>query len=176
MLARYHMVRGRRPSGEPPPEGIRQDTRKHTRHCLRPPGDAVERYLADPGEESWKEFRATYLATLEERRAADPTPFALIDLEGPEKEAENRIWRAELYARSGDMRSARRDDEIALTHKDWKKLGRRDRLNTLVRLAIARRAAGEATAASQAAAMARKLAKSKERRRLEALLRANGIR
>jgi hypothetical protein len=36
MLARYTIYRGKRPSVEPFPNGIRKDTRKHTKHCLRP--------------------------------------------------------------------------------------------------------------------------------------------
>ena len=48
MLARYKIYRGKRPVGVHPPDGIRQDTRKHTRHCLRPCAEIVSEYLANP--------------------------------------------------------------------------------------------------------------------------------
>ena len=74
MLARYHIVRGARPESDPLPEGIREDTRKHTRHVLRPPAPLVEAFLADV-EAGFPEFRRGYERTLEERYAADPAPF-----------------------------------------------------------------------------------------------------
>ena len=48
MLARYKMYRGNRPPEDPLPAGIRQDTRKHTRHCLRPTEQLVAKFLAAP--------------------------------------------------------------------------------------------------------------------------------
>lgn len=72
-LGRYQMVRGGR-AGDLP-RGVRQDTRKHTRHVLRPPADAVREYLADPSDEAWARFRAAYRATVEERFAADRAAF-----------------------------------------------------------------------------------------------------
>ena len=76
MLGRYTMYRGRRPPSDPLPEGIRQDTRKHTRHCLRPDEAMVRRYLAAPSAGKWREFEAQYLAFLEKRFREDPHPFA----------------------------------------------------------------------------------------------------
>jgi hypothetical protein len=67
MLARYRIVRGARPPNEPLPEGVRQDTRKHTAHVVRPTAPLVERLLADPSAESFAAFRAGYLALLEQR-------------------------------------------------------------------------------------------------------------
>lgn len=72
MLGRYRMVRGRRPPGEPLPDGVRQDTRRHTTHVLRPDGEAVEAYLAAPSEESWRRFAAGYRELLEERAGRRP--------------------------------------------------------------------------------------------------------
>ena len=75
MLGRYHIVRGKRPPGDPLPEGVRQDTRKHTRHVLRPDADAVASYLAAPGPAAWREFARDYEALLTRRRAADRGAF-----------------------------------------------------------------------------------------------------
>ncbi len=75
MLTRYRMYRGARPADDPLPSGIRLDTRKHTKHCLRPTSDAVRDYLAAPNDEAWEQFAAAYRATLAERLESDPTPF-----------------------------------------------------------------------------------------------------
>ncbi len=75
MLARYKIYRGKPPADVHLPEGIRQDTRKHTRHCLRPYTEIVSEYLANPSTEAWKRFKSSYLRNLEERWEADPTPF-----------------------------------------------------------------------------------------------------
>jgi len=75
MLARYKIYRGKPPADVQRPEGIRQDTRKHTRHCLRPPTEIVTEYLANPSLEAWKKFESHYLRNLGERCQADPTPF-----------------------------------------------------------------------------------------------------
>lgn len=75
MLARYTIYRGKRPPGEELPRGVRQDTRKHTKHCLRPATAMVEKFLEDPAAASWEEFRAEYLALLAKRWADDSTPF-----------------------------------------------------------------------------------------------------
>jgi hypothetical protein len=75
MLARYKIYRGKRAADAKLPAGIRQDTRKHTRHCLRPTAEMVSAYLANPSTEAWKKFESSYLGTLEQRWAADPTPF-----------------------------------------------------------------------------------------------------
>lgn len=78
MLGRYRIVRGKRPPGEPLPAGLRQDTRKHTGHVLRPDADAVARYLADPGDAGWEAFSRGYRALLEERSRAEPERFQAI--------------------------------------------------------------------------------------------------
>jgi hypothetical protein len=67
MLARYRIVRGARPANEPLPEGIRQDTRKHTAHVVRPTATLVEQLLADPSVDNFAAFRASYLTLLEHR-------------------------------------------------------------------------------------------------------------
>ncbi len=73
MLSRYQMKRGVRASDLP--AGNRQDTRKHTRHILRPESDAVARYLSAPSDAAWKHFAAAYVKTVEARRRADPARF-----------------------------------------------------------------------------------------------------
>ena len=75
MLARYKIYRGRPLVGANLPTGIRQDTRKHTRHCLRPPKEFVAEYLAKPTSGTWKKFESKYLRNLNDRYEADPTPF-----------------------------------------------------------------------------------------------------
>ena len=75
MLARYKIYRGKLPADVQRPEGGRQDTRKHTRHCLRPTTEIVTKYLSNPTTEAWKDFEASYLRCLDERWEADPTPF-----------------------------------------------------------------------------------------------------
>lgn len=71
MLARYHMRRGRTPEVE----GIRQDTRKHTRHCLRPTAEMVTEYLANVSPATWQEFEQKYFALLHARFTEDRRPF-----------------------------------------------------------------------------------------------------
>jgi hypothetical protein len=81
MIGRYRIVRGKRPPDDPLPDGERQDTRKHTRHVLRPSAELVARFLSRPDTEGFKAFRIGYLALLDERFHADRTPFdALRDL------------------------------------------------------------------------------------------------
>ena len=75
MLARYWMVRGKRPKNDPLPEGTRMDTRKHTRHFLRPETRMVERVLADGSAAAWRDFRGGYLALLKSRFDKDRMPF-----------------------------------------------------------------------------------------------------
>ncbi|MCG8449243.1 MAG: hypothetical protein MI725_06660 [Pirellulales bacterium] len=67
MLARYKIVRGKRPPHEPLPDGIRQDTRKHTRHFLRPSEKIVTDYLAQGTAAAWEKFSAAYLRILQKR-------------------------------------------------------------------------------------------------------------
>jgi len=65
MLARYKIIRGKRPPSDPLPDGERQDTRWRCRkHPLRTTEAAVKRYLASPGEKAWRELRQAYLAEL----------------------------------------------------------------------------------------------------------------
>jgi hypothetical protein len=71
MLAQYHMRRGKPPDVA----GIRQDTRKHTRHCLRPNEEMVARYLACTPSSSWEAFAREYVDLLERRFAEDQRPF-----------------------------------------------------------------------------------------------------
>ena len=75
MLARYKIYRGKPPAGVALPDGIRHDTRKHTRHCLRPEADSVAEYLDNPTDRAWKKFTAAYQKTVERRYQDDPTPF-----------------------------------------------------------------------------------------------------
>ena len=75
MLARYKIFRGRRPADEPLPNGVRMDTRKHTRHCLRPTTEIVTAYLAQPTTAAWKKFKAEYQRLLAARFDEDRTPF-----------------------------------------------------------------------------------------------------
>lgn len=69
MLGRYRIVRGQRSPDEPLPDGVRQDTRKHTRHVLRPEPDEVARFLADPSDAAWERFASAYRAALDARAA-----------------------------------------------------------------------------------------------------------
>ena len=77
MLARYQMRRGAK--AEELPDGVRQDTRRHTRHVLRPEREVVARYLG--GTLSWEAFRASYEATVRARMEEVPQAFdALAEL------------------------------------------------------------------------------------------------
>ena len=75
MLSRYHIVRGRRPANDPLPAGIRQDTRKHTKHCLRPTAELVVPFLDNPTSTNWQRFSGSYRQRLGKRFRLDPTPF-----------------------------------------------------------------------------------------------------
>jgi hypothetical protein len=75
MLARYRIVRGVRPADDPLPQGVRQDTRKHTRHILRPSSEIVTQFLSDPSPRGFSKFRAAYLALLRERFASERAAF-----------------------------------------------------------------------------------------------------
>jgi hypothetical protein len=75
MIGRYRIVRGKRPADDPLPDGERQDTRKHTRHILRPSAELVARFLGQPDAEGFTAFRAGYLQLLGERFRADREPF-----------------------------------------------------------------------------------------------------
>ena len=78
MLARYKMYRGSRPPEDPLPAGIRQDTRKHTRHCLRPTEQLVAEFLAAPTSAQWKSFQQRYNEILKERHSEDRAPFDIL--------------------------------------------------------------------------------------------------
>ncbi|MBC8073420.1 MAG: hypothetical protein IAG13_34185 [Deltaproteobacteria bacterium] len=80
MLGRYTMKRGVRAASLP--VGLRQDTRKHTRHVLRPSAELVARVLApDADDGEWQRFATAYRALLEQRFAEDRGPFdALAEL------------------------------------------------------------------------------------------------
>ncbi|MHC5025105.1 MAG: DUF488 family protein, N3 subclade [Planctomycetota bacterium] len=75
MLQRYKMYRGSRPADDPLPNGVRMDTRRHTRHCLRPPAALVDAYLAAPSDAAWATFAEAYRRALAERFETDPKPF-----------------------------------------------------------------------------------------------------
>lgn len=71
MLARYTMQRGKRPNVM----GIRQDTRKHTKHCLRPTEGMVTRLLAHDPTYPWALFRQDYKRLIVQRFREDRLPF-----------------------------------------------------------------------------------------------------
>lgn len=78
MLARYQIVRGKRPASVPLPDGIRQDTRKHTRHVARPSAELVSAFLRDPSPAGFEKFRRGYLALLARRFRAERERFDAI--------------------------------------------------------------------------------------------------
>jgi hypothetical protein len=67
MLARYQIVRGKRSPDDPLPEGKRIDTRKHTKHFLRPEEKWVTELLQDPSDAAFQRFARLYNAALEQR-------------------------------------------------------------------------------------------------------------
>lgn len=73
MLSRYRMARGL--SASQLPQGVRQDTRKHTQHVLRPEEAMVAEYLAAPSDAAWERFAKRYRALVEARFRDDPAPF-----------------------------------------------------------------------------------------------------
>ncbi len=75
MLARYKIIRGKRPPSDPLPEGIRQDARWRTKHPLRPTEQMVKEYLAAPSDGAWSRFKKAYVAVLEKRLRMNRTPF-----------------------------------------------------------------------------------------------------
>ena len=62
MLGRYKIYWVKRQAGHRWPDGIRQDARKHTSHCLRPAAEIVEGCIEDPSDPGWQKFAAAYLA------------------------------------------------------------------------------------------------------------------
>jgi hypothetical protein len=75
MLARYQLIRGKRPPGNPLPSGTRFDIRKHRNHVLSPNGKSVEAFLDDPTEQAAQSFAKEYTALLEKRFASDRGAF-----------------------------------------------------------------------------------------------------
>jgi len=77
MLARYHIERGRALADMPKAvrEGHREDTRKHTRHCLRPTPELVASVDAESPKSVWADYARDYEALLEHRFAQDRRPF-----------------------------------------------------------------------------------------------------
>jgi len=75
MLARYQIYRGTRLPENPLPDGIRKDTRKHTKHCLRPTTEMVVKYLKNPDDSEWIVFEEQYLKLLETRFKEGRSPF-----------------------------------------------------------------------------------------------------
>jgi hypothetical protein len=75
MLARYRIVRGKRDPGDPLPLGARIDTRKHTRHFLRPDAASVKALHDAPTPASFRRFASEYRRLLAARFAADRAPF-----------------------------------------------------------------------------------------------------
>ena len=73
MLTRYQIVRGVPASKLP--KGVRQDTRKHTKHVVRPSAELVTEFLDAPSDAAWKKLSTRYRALLEERFAEDRAPF-----------------------------------------------------------------------------------------------------
>lgn len=67
------MIRGAPASSLP--QGIRQDTRKHTHHVLRPTPEMVATVLGSGDAAAWEAFARAYRALLEARFAADRKPF-----------------------------------------------------------------------------------------------------
>jgi hypothetical protein len=75
MLARYQIVRGARPPGDPLPDGVRQDTRKHTHHVLRPTSTLVEGLLEELSARGVAHFERGYRALLKQRFASERERF-----------------------------------------------------------------------------------------------------
>jgi uncharacterized protein YeaO (DUF488 family) len=78
MLTRYKILYMQKIPADAPeaaPGAKRIDTRKHTRNCLRPTKEMVERYQKDPESYPWNEFESDYLKLLRERFEEDRSPF-----------------------------------------------------------------------------------------------------
>ena len=76
MISRYKIYRGKRPAQDPLPDGIRQDTRKHTSHVLAPETKMVFRALADSTAAGWARFEKAYVELLESRYKSNRDAFA----------------------------------------------------------------------------------------------------
>lgn len=75
MLSRYTIYRRRPKDAEPLPDGVRQDTRRHTKHVLRPEKEMVDAILLDSSDAAWEQFEKDYLALLESRFREDKARF-----------------------------------------------------------------------------------------------------
>jgi hypothetical protein len=75
MLARYQIIRGKRPPGVELPDGKRIDVRAHREHVLSPAPNEVTALLADPSAAQFARFRRAYIRRLEQRFAADRSAF-----------------------------------------------------------------------------------------------------
>jgi hypothetical protein len=75
MLARYQIVRGKRPPGAELPDGKRIDVRAHREHVLSPARSEVAALLAEPSDAQFARFRCSYIELLERRFAADRSAF-----------------------------------------------------------------------------------------------------
>lgn len=76
MLARYKIPYMQKLSlDDPAATGKRIDTRKHTKHFLRPEASMVQAYLATPSAAAWEQFKGEYLALLQLRFQSDRRPF-----------------------------------------------------------------------------------------------------
>jgi hypothetical protein len=78
MISRYQIVRGKRTPNNPLPRGERQDTRKHTRHLLRPLEASVLEFLDNPTELGFQRFRKAYLSVLAERWRSERAWFDML--------------------------------------------------------------------------------------------------
>ena len=75
MLSRYKIYRGKRPPGDPLPDGVRQDSRFRTRHVLRPTKEMAAAFLAAGTDAAWRKFAAAYCSLIEQRFREDRRPF-----------------------------------------------------------------------------------------------------
>jgi hypothetical protein len=86
VLSRYRIVRGKRDPADPLPEGERIDTRKHTRHFLRPETATVEALIAAPSAANFRRFAREYEATIARRFATDRGPFDALAARATERD------------------------------------------------------------------------------------------
>ena len=77
MLAGYQIKRGASLTDLPREvrEGARIDTRKHTKHCLRPRADMAARFQGNVSDATWEEFADAYRELVEHRFSEDRSPF-----------------------------------------------------------------------------------------------------
>jgi hypothetical protein len=76
MLARDRNYRGKPKLDERQPDGVRQDTRRHTSHRLQPTDQFVEAFPVGPMDDAeWRRFTDAYKVVIEERFREDRGPF-----------------------------------------------------------------------------------------------------